>query len=371
MVVLLHFKTRGLISTASLVSNSFLFVDFFFVLSGFVIAASYGERLSSGFAIRKFIMLRLGRIYPLHLTMLLLFLSFEIVMSLGLLGSADRQPFVGINSPGMFVASLLLIQTFLGADGTYWNGPSWSIAVEMWTYLLFAFGLRYLGRAIVPVSLVLAAACALYVTSATDRYLNVFHHAALARCLFGFALGMMAFRLHSRLPTRLWGPILATALELVAVAAVIGMVIVAASGPVTLAIPPLFFCVVLLFARQGGVVSGLLGTRPFLLLGMLSYSIYMIHAFIEYRLLNVLALIGRVSHGRLSLIAIENGHAMIGGSPLFGDVMSFVMLAITILCAYATYRLIEKPGQKWSRDKVLGTRPRRVETVAEGEAPTF
>ena len=51
-------------------TGGWLWVDFFFVLSGFVIAASCGERLASGFAVRRFMLLRLGRIYPLHITML-------------------------------------------------------------------------------------------------------------------------------------------------------------------------------------------------------------------------------------------------------------------------------------------------------------
>ena len=46
--------------------NLRLAVDFFFVLSGFVIAMSYGERLAQGFSFLRFMVLRWGRVWPLH-----------------------------------------------------------------------------------------------------------------------------------------------------------------------------------------------------------------------------------------------------------------------------------------------------------------
>src|SRR5467141_5130938 len=60
-------------------SNSWLFVDFFFVLSGFVIAANYQQRLLDGFGVGRFLFLRLGRLYPLHFTMLALFIGCELL----------------------------------------------------------------------------------------------------------------------------------------------------------------------------------------------------------------------------------------------------------------------------------------------------
>ena len=52
--------------------GGFLGVDVFFVLSGFVIAASYGDRLAQGFPRGRFMLLRLGRVVPLHMVAVLL-----------------------------------------------------------------------------------------------------------------------------------------------------------------------------------------------------------------------------------------------------------------------------------------------------------
>ncbi len=54
LVALFHLKSAGLIADLALVRKGWLFVDFFFVLSGFVIAASYGVRLRSWFSVARF-----------------------------------------------------------------------------------------------------------------------------------------------------------------------------------------------------------------------------------------------------------------------------------------------------------------------------
>jgi len=53
--------------------NAYLFVDFFFVLSGFVIAYTY-QNIDSWPAFGKFYKKRFFRLYPLHIIVLLLFL---------------------------------------------------------------------------------------------------------------------------------------------------------------------------------------------------------------------------------------------------------------------------------------------------------
>jgi peptidoglycan/LPS O-acetylase OafA/YrhL len=71
LVVFYHFEGVTIIGSVPFVRNAFLFVDFFFVLSGFVIASSYAERVAAGLPIPKFMFLRLGRLYPLHAIVLL------------------------------------------------------------------------------------------------------------------------------------------------------------------------------------------------------------------------------------------------------------------------------------------------------------
>ena len=82
IVALFHFATPAAISQSTFLRNSWLFVDFFFVLSGFVIAANYRGRLAQGFGIERFMLLRLGRLYPLHILMLAAFIATELLLYL-------------------------------------------------------------------------------------------------------------------------------------------------------------------------------------------------------------------------------------------------------------------------------------------------
>lgn len=353
MIVLLHFDTFGHISRSAFVENGFLFVDFFFVLSGFVIAASYGDRLGDGYPPGKFMLLRLGRVYPLHLVMLVLFVIWEFA-TMGIARPSGRLPFSDGYTVGMIFANLALIQTFVG-NPTSWNGPAWSIAVEVWTYLVFAIGFRFLGRLLVPVALLLAIACTFYLPTVSDRYLNVFHEGAFARCLIGFSLGVVTFRLHRHLGITL-GTTLATILEVFAVIATVVMVSAAGASVLSLAVPPLFAIVILIFAQQSGMVSRLLVLRPFEFLGKISYSIYMVHLFIVFRTHNALELAERITHHD-GLVTTIGERKFAGATPLMGDVLSLAVLGVAIVAATLSYRFIEYPANQWVRRKVSQRKP--------------
>lgn len=354
MVALMHFETIGAISRTPVVMHSYLFVDFFFVLSGFVISAGYREKLADGFPIGKFMALRLGRVYPLHFVVLMAFLAFEIVFAMGLLGAADRKPFTDIYSVGTLISSLLLVQIFTGPDAAPWNGPSWSIAAEVWTYLLFAVLFRHARRLLVPLCAVMIVAACIYIPLLTDRYLYLFHDGAMARCVLGFALGVVAYDIRARVPALALGRGAASAAELLMVAVTVTALTFAGAGPAMMTVPFVFLAAVLLFSFEGGAISSLLKTRPLLLIGALSYSIYMVHRFLMYRMVNVMSLIDKKTGERWNLVTEVDGHNIVGGSPLFSDAMSLVYLAIVIGVSWLTYRLVELPGQKWSRRKMLG-----------------
>ena len=60
------------------IRHSYLFVDFFFVLSGFVIAHAYGDRLKSPLEVWQFIVRRFGRVWPLHIAVLAAFIAVAV-----------------------------------------------------------------------------------------------------------------------------------------------------------------------------------------------------------------------------------------------------------------------------------------------------
>ncbi len=346
MIVLFHLHSTGRITNSSLVHNSWMFVDFFFVLSGFVISCGYLERLRTGYSIRKFMLLRLGRVYPLHVAILALFLAMEIAGALvGTAGLSNRTPFSDPRTLGELGGSLALVQIFCGFPSIVWNGPSWSIAAEVWTYLLMALLFRALPRWTGPMAAVLAVAAGLVLALAGARAWDPATGYAFARCILGFSLGVLAWMLVARMRWPALGLPLATALELIAAAACIAMV---AAGALPLLAPLLFAATVILFAAEQGVVSRLLKLRPFVLLGTLSYSIYMVHTLVVARTLDVLSVVGTKLHHPLIETRFGSGGTLkiVTFAP---DLMALVVLGVVVLVSAATYRWIETPTRDASR----------------------
>ena len=352
-VALFHFNTtRGIVTNSTFVHHGFLLVDFFFVLSGFVIRAAYGARLEQGFSVPAFLALRLGRLYPLHLAVLLFLVAIEVAHWLGHAPGA----FTGERGPAALLACLFLVQPLVGNWGLPWNGPSWSIAVEFWTYAIFAGASRLLGRFMLPAAALTAACSLLWLASWSTSGLNLLHAGTLQRCLYGFGLGVVAHAVHCRIRARAVSAIAATALEIAASAVAVAIVIRAGPTPLSFAAPPAFVAVVLVFAREQGAISAFLRRPLAMRLGALSYSIYMIHQPLWHRLLNLFRFIDLRTGGRFHLIEPGTGY-FLGGGALRADALALGGLGLVALAAHVMWTYVEKPGQAWSRRLVLGRRP--------------
>lgn len=337
-VALFHFHGPGLLAASTIVRGSWLFVDFFFVLSGFVIAHAYRARLASGFSVARFMGLRFGRIYPLHLFMLLVYLAAVLVAGTGV--EPDR-------TPGQFVQNVLLLNSLHAATNS-WNAPSWSIAAEFWAYLAFAAIVVLLrGRAAIGFAALATIGLAVLVIWSREGLGTTFEF-GLFRCFYGFGIGALA---HAMDPRWRWSGTFAE----IAVAVLTVILVAAPDGAIKYAAPLLFAVVVLVFARASGLISRALRMRPMLLLGTLSYSIYMVHSFVQGRL-----------HDLLELLEPRLGLELTRHDPVYGDlltvsrgtsdVLSVLMLALVIAAAAFTYRFVEQPGRRWTR-KWLQARP--------------
>lgn len=351
LVALFHFHGNGPIYASGLVRNSYLFVDFFFVLSGFVIAWNYAARLDSWPGVKRFLVLRLGRVYPLHIFMLLCFLAYETAkMAIGL-GRADPPPtFSGETHPFAVLTNLLLVHSLNIHDSLTWNGPSWSISTEFWGYVVFAlltfwFGLRnwmlLAAAAIAPVVL----------ARLTTTGMDVTYDYGLTRCLFGFALGVACCRIYRRFPPQGAGrPVaLMTVLECGVIAAVVLFVSAVDMSAWSLLAPFIFAVAVLVFAAEGGWVSRLFGLPALKWLGTLSYSIYMTHYFVVMTLPVVFKYVLRLD--LWTPVMLESGQALqlFGRNPAEGTFLYVLVIALTVALSAFTYRWVEAPGRNWSR----------------------
>ena len=331
MVVLFHVRAYSHVSELALVRNAFLFVDFFFVLSGFVIAATYAERLTAGLDIGRFMLLRFGRLFPLHLALLAAFVGLELVRN-GALSPADPL--------GALVTRLLLVHGLGPFDTEIWNVPSWSISSEFFAYLLFALAVAAAGarheRLLVGAALVAAA-----ILYAGSGKINAAGY-EMVRCIYGFAAGAGAWHLFIRFREALPRGSVA---EGVAIVAVFGFVSIAGEDPWSIAAPLVFSFAVLVFASERGIASRLLGLRPLLFLGAVSYSVYMVHLFVAHRVVEALTF----AQGLGLPLSTEKWA---------GDVMIGLCLMLVIAVAALTYRTIEVPAREWFRRRAQGARER-------------
>jgi peptidoglycan/LPS O-acetylase OafA/YrhL len=170
-------------------------VDLFFAISGFVIAHSYEDRLANGWTVGKFLLVRLVRLYPMYMAGIAVSVALWFVLPIG----HDSKA-------ALVQASMLPYPTSTSLYPL--NGPAWSIFFELIINLAYAVSYRawkipnILGlMASSAVGLLLCALAGQTVDGGWDwKEFPV----GVARVSYGFASGVLVFRLYSagqRLPT--------------------------------------------------------------------------------------------------------------------------------------------------------------------------
>ncbi|MET0391843.1 MAG: acyltransferase [Chitinophagaceae bacterium] len=291
MVVFFHMSPFAdtIVLNNAFVHNSDLFVDFFFVLSGFVITYTH-QRMNAASDMRLFYKKRFFRLYPLHFIMLLAFVAVEVGKQFLASHIAVNQLDNPSNNVTTFFSNLLLLNSVKlpGVTDVSWNIPSWSISAEMIAYLLFGLAIWFIHRAhifrarnYVYGAIVLASLSLLYLLTGTFSILYTFDYGFL-RGWAGFFTGALCFNVftHTHTRTGLLPHRVFHAAELLLVAAMIGMVCLGDwLKPYSFVYVLLFFSAIYVFAFEKGFVSALLKRSGLLKrIGTYSYSIYMTHA---------------------------------------------------------------------------------------------
>jgi peptidoglycan/LPS O-acetylase OafA/YrhL len=356
MVALFHLNAEG--HLYALTRHGSAGVDFFFVLSGFVLMAGYDGRLTSPMALRRFTFRRLARLYPLHLATL-----GVLVVIVGIGGLRDEEnPFIGGFSLTALAQCLLLIQGFT-SNQLAWNFPSWSISLELWASLLFGLTLcLFRTRARVVLALYALSLFLLLVvfpdpegvaSSTGEALLKAAHY------ILGFFAGALLFGLYGRLARWGWRP--PGWLEWPALALVIAT-LVFADQIQDMAMIGLFAAVILVFAFETGTVSAWLNRPAPQAAGAWSYSIYLTHPLWTGILSAAIIALG----ARLGLKAQASdgaGGRLVLGGPFAMDLADVICLALVLFTAWLTTRWIEQPG------RALAGPRRRVSPVPEWAEP--
>ncbi|MDE2462322.1 MAG: acyltransferase [Alphaproteobacteria bacterium] len=340
--MLFHFGATTHFHDWRLVRNAWAAVDFFFTLSGFVIASAYYEKLRHASEFVQYAIRRVGRLYPLHLCVLAVYVGIELVH---LLYWHAPDAFTGNRSVEGLVQSLFLVQGFT-ANHECWNYPAWSISVELWVNLSFGAVVLAAGRRFPLAALVIAVAFVaaiwwedLWLDMLTPELAGALND--VASSVLEFTLGVLAYQLYAAFRARGLKPW--AVLE--PLAAAIGAYIVLHADTLPDLTLPAFCCgLIFLFAFEGGPLSSVLKTPRLVQLGTYSYSIYLTHSLYLYAFgLAVLA----AAHA-LGIPGYGHAHPdlLAAGGPWAMDAAAALCVACTIGGSALTYRYIEEPGRR-------------------------
>ena len=325
-VALGHFIIDGIIAPdgqipqaheAGIIWNfSFIYaVDFFLVLSGFVLAHSYLHRMEITF--RDFALRRFFRMYPLHLLTLLVTLGLFALFGL----SAETKD---------ILLHVFFIQNMgLGPDSLTLNIPSWTISIEFWINIAAFILLLVIrpNKRIVQILLLVIACVCFALLYKFSGHLDVnqqtsmgFLNWGLLRCSGAFILGFLTYRLYLRCQS--WQP----AAWLVGLAILSFLAIILALPGHALAgfATPFVFCgIVLVLACSDHMTRGV--SQPLVLLGDISFSIYLVH--------DPILRCFRETGLEKSLLT------------------GLGFLAVVLIISTLTYKLFERPVYRWSLSK--------------------
>jgi peptidoglycan/LPS O-acetylase OafA/YrhL len=289
----------------------------FWCISGFIFFWKYRDAIADrSIGGWKFFVFRLSRLYPLHVVTLVLV--------------AIMQP-VYFHLNGYFFVyqandlQHLLLQIFMASNwgfqsGNSFNGPIWSISVEVLVYAVFFLSLRFVTRSAL-LNLVVIVGC----LQAGGQF---------ACCLSFFYIGGLAAMARRAISSSAFsGAVEGIAWFAAVTFAVLGWVFASSSfGLPDLAI--LGYTPILLFCISGdvGVSPGI--QRWIEAAGNLTYSSYLLHFPFQ--------------------LVIALGFAMYGAPVPFYNASFFVIfVTATLVASRLTYLYLEAPAQDLIRDHLL------------------
>jgi peptidoglycan/LPS O-acetylase OafA/YrhL len=271
----------------NLVTNGTIALPFFYVLSGFVLAHSYFNRIPALKDKGPFYKARFARLYPVYLLSFVLFLPIAVEKYL-------RHPAAGLhNGPEIYVLGALLtlfaVQAWTPLSQA-WNGPAWSLSVEAFFYLMFPLALPKIAR-MRPAALVtlLATLWLAMIALTVAHEHNVIPPEIWSRCIMyqplfwmpTFLVGIASYRLASR-----WGTVSSALATITSVASLAVLLLLAGVLPPTAGgdflvnggAAPLIAVIVLAFSHPRAFSTRLMGCRLFDIFGGASYVIYILQS---------------------------------------------------------------------------------------------
>lgn len=266
---------------AHIVGSGYAAVGLFYVLSGFILVVVYGDRDLDRSARRRFWLARFAKVYPAYLLATVLWLPLALSA-----GFDNRVQWAGL-------ASLFAMQAWFPALVTAWNTPAWSVSVEAFFYALFPLAvipIRRMGRRQVWAFLTVVWGLSLLAPlmyqvlshnpvdadteSISVEIIKFNPMVRLPEFLFGMGLGRL-YRLG-------WSPARRPIIHLSAAIGALAILTVSDRVPFLLLhnglLAPCFGALIIGLACSRSPLQSFLASRPMVVLGEASYSLYILQA---------------------------------------------------------------------------------------------
>jgi len=312
-------------ATVWAIPHGYLPVDMFFMLSGYVIGYVYLDqfRSESSDSYKTFLIKRFARIYPAFIVISAL---YALKIAAGLTGEETFARFGWFDAVGN-----LLLLTGWGLNVYPLIGVSWASSAELGSYFVAPILMKYtLQKDVrwwaicVALSLVGITLIA-YSGQGSAGPLDVVARNSLlplCRAIIGFTLGLATLRYADHLDKL--SAFAQDVLVIVLLALMIGIAVFTADD---LPIYLLFIPFVAILSRDGRMAQALFGNRLVYHLGVISYSIYLLHP--------------------LFLTFAERSSRHVGNTLTAYVCCTAVAFGTIWLLSYLSYRFIEMPGRQF------------------------
>jgi peptidoglycan/LPS O-acetylase OafA/YrhL len=325
-------------------STSFLFfrngyqgVYFFFILSGFIISLNYSHKIITFKDLINFQIKRFYRLYPLHFVTLFLVLFIQIVKYFLIKYSSLEQ---GLNnladwySLKNFVGNLFLLHSIFKDFYIFsWNGVSWSISAEFYTYIIFGFLFlifkKYKFLAIVIFT---------YIILNIDYFSSIeIFNDQFFLCIYNFSLGYFGYCLYARIKFRLN--------NFIGIFFVILLLVVKIYYEnIFYQYKEFFFLLIILCAallKNNTIIYKFLNLKSLVFLGTISYSFYLIHQIAIYLFIQFCKFIIKIN-----FIKDINGNVSNTGNGYYDTLIHLAYISLSIFLAYFLHKYIELKYRK-------------------------
>lgn len=281
LVCLYHARYWIALKNLPFILNFDLFVDFFFVLSGFVIALNFSKSIANISAYSDYLTKRFLRLYPLFFAASIPYFVTSVLKTYFNFHSFDTSNYFKLNE---FLAYISLTSKWGVVDKLIFNHPSWSISVEFFLYIIS--GILFMTSKNRTVNIIISVLLSLISLTVLMTYgngmLNTTGSLSIFRGILSFFIGVIIYYSFNTANTSRIAntPFIQNIYLFATLGLVSGAFILINTNPMIKFVFPLIWAGVIYLVISNRYPSWLINflkIKSIVYIGTISYSIYLIH----------------------------------------------------------------------------------------------